>query len=104
MTDIEGTRLVDPSVCEILKLIKNNTCHLLLRIWKAVSLLPEKVHVTSINEFNLSRAKLLILSGVTKCLNSWNFVIVSYFNCLLLWKTYVPKSIFQPVFTDSKSN
>ena len=49
----------------------------------------------------LCRAKLLPSSGVTKCLNSWKFVTISYFNYLLLWKTHVHKEIFQPVFTDS---
>ena len=93
MIDIAGTPLVDPSVCKILKLIKNNTYHSLWRIWKAVWLLPEKVHVTSVNGFKSSRSKLLALSGVTKCLNSWNFVTDFYFNSLLLWKTYVQKLI-----------
>ena len=51
MIYIAGTPLVDPSVREILKLIKNNTYHSLWRIWKTVWLLPEKVHVTSVNKF-----------------------------------------------------
>ena len=101
---IAGTPLVHPSLREILKLIKNNTYHSLWRIWKAVWLLPEKVYATSVNEFKSSSAKLLALSGVTKCLNSWKFVTVSYFNYLLLCKTYVQKVISQPLFTDSKWN
>ena len=43
----------------------HNTYHSLWRIWKTVWLLPERVHVTSANEFKPSRAKLLTLSGVT---------------------------------------
>ena len=81
----------------------HNTYHSLWRIWKTVWLLPERVHVTSVNEFKPSRAKLLTLPGVTKCLHSWKFVTVSYFNYLLLWKVFVQKIISQPVFTASKS-
>ena len=36
MVYIVGTTLVDPSAREVLKLIKNNTYHSLLRIWEAV--------------------------------------------------------------------
>ena len=72
MIDVAGTPLANLSVCKILKLIKNNTYHSLWRIWKAVWLLPKKVHVTSVSEFK-SRAKPLILSGITKCFNSFNF-------------------------------
>ena len=61
-------------------------------------------HVTSVDEFKSSRAELLTLPGVTKCLHSWKFVTVSYFNYLLLWKVFVQKVISQPVFTVSKSN
>ena len=43
-------------------------------------------------------------SEVTTCLNSWKFVTVSYFNSLLLWKTYVQRLISKPLLTDSKSN
>ena len=101
MIYIAGTPLVDPSVVKIIKLTKNNTYHSLRRIWETVWLLPEKVHVTLANEFKLCRAKLLTSPGVTKCLNSWKFVTVSFLNYLLLWKIYVQKEIFLPVFTDS---
>ena len=104
MIYIAGSYLVAPSVREILKLIKNDTQHSFWRIWEAVWLLSEKVHVASVNEFKSSRARLLTLSGVTTCFNSWKFVIVSYSNHLLLWKTYIQKVISQPLFTDSESH
>ena len=91
MIYIAGKHLVDSSVREILKLIKNNEKHSLWRIWEAVWLLPENDHSASVNDFTSSRPRLLILSGVTMYFNPWKFVTVSYSNRLPLWKKYVQK-------------
>ena len=100
---IAGTHLVDPSVCQILKLIKNNAQHSLWHICEAVWLLPEKAHVVSINEFKSSRAKVLTLPWVSTCFNLWTFVRVSYSNCLLLWKTHFKRVTSQPLFNQFPS-
>ena len=98
MIYIAGKHLVDPSIREILRLIKNDAQHSLWHIWEAVWLLPKNVRVASINEFKSSRA------GVPTCFNSWKFVTVSYSNLLLLWRTCIQKVTSQSLFTDSKSN
>ena len=104
MIYIAGKHLVDSSVHEISKLIKNDAKHSLWRIWEAVWLLLENDHLASINEFKSSRARLLTISGVTMYFNSWKFVIISHSNRLILWKKYVQKATSQSLFTYSKSN
>ena len=92
MIYIAGKHLVDSSVHEILKLIKNDAKHSLWGIWEAVWLLPENYYLASISEFKSSRDRLLTLSGVTMYFNSWKFVTVSYFNRLILWKKICSKN------------
>ena len=106
MIYIAGTHLVNPSVCKILKLIKNNAQYSLWRICEAVCLLPETVHVASINEFKSSKDKLLTLPCVTTCFNLWKFLRVSDSNWLVLWKKYFQKVTSQLLYTSqiSKSN
>ena len=92
MIYIAGKHLVDSSVREILKLIKNDAKHSLWGIWEAVWLLPENYYLASISEFKSSRDRLLTLSGVTMYFNSWKFVTVSYFNRVIFWKKICSKS------------
>ena len=95
MIDVSGAPPAGLSVCKILKLIKNNTYHSLWRIWKAVWLWPNRVHVTSVSQFKSSRAKLLTLSGVTKSPNSLKFGSFCFlFQLLTFLKNICSKSNF----------